>query len=468
MAKVTGIGGVFFKAKAPPSTACLALALVAAVGCSSSPSQPPEQDAAPLDVPSDTDAEMYFEPPECHKTPVEPADMAAAVSFTNALLQRLCEAHLECPSTLFASVKGCVAYGGYTLWSALPMELDVIRLAAASGTAVLLPGAASACLAAFEPGACRQTLPAPCQRPFAGTLGPDCDCRGGLACKSGFCSTLCYRCTASSAPDEPCANFTPCREDGVCVRRTCWSRTPGLESEPCHPWARLCAPGLVCAQQAGAGEYELVCQAPLLLGAQCDKKRVVSRCGVNLRCSGEGELATCTPKLQQGAACKDKASKKLPCVDELECLENPNGTYTCRAQVGLGQPCVISKDCLGVDSYCADPTPTQGAVCRVAPSLGETCRPTNWTKGEWKACLPPYYCRTSAQECLPFATQGAWCSSGDVYCAAGLQCIKNKCQHHKKFGQACGNKVGHCEPGLTCDAALKHCRYDKSCKWPVL
>lgn len=207
-------------------------------------------------------------------------------------------------------------------------------------------GEAEACSASLGAQACDDpSTPAACQ--LKGELANDQPCASGLQCSSGQCFLDSGIASATSYCGT-CKAFVP--EGGDCS-------------------ASACEPGLGCSSANR-------CIRGAAAGAPCGDR---FDCGGTLQCVG----GTCTPPLQQGAACSPGSTTGGSCetLKNLFCVQiGPSVTSTqCQPATfaAAGQPCGFDAgkiilcgaggDCTGIDET------TGKGTCTAALAEGAAC-----------------------------------------------------------------------------------------------
>jgi hypothetical protein len=238
-------------------------------------------------------------------------------------------------------------------------------------------------------------------------------CYASTDCEGGTCSyakTVCtgHDCTTSPACPGTCAPYAV--KGGFCLAPgppTC----PPNSGLTCDPFSHRCVP-------SGSEKLPVVDG-----GASCGLG--VANCGPGFFCDAPvfPDDGVCTPLIQDGGACDPLIPGS--CTSGLLCVGDDGGI--CRPPWPAGGACVAAGDGTGT-SGC-----DQGALC-----VDGGCLPLPSTGPclEGQCDSDASYC-SSTNKCVPFAPNGAACTS-ESQCASGL-CASNthKCVAELPLGAEC-------------------------------
>ncbi|MBK8172963.1 MAG: hypothetical protein IPK60_21885 [Sandaracinaceae bacterium] len=350
----------------------------------------------------------------------------------------------------------------------------------AAGNTVIVPSAATACLAELErayamcisPPASRES---PCGRVTvnAAPIGTRCYgevrlgnenalCANGegycnaaalnvcidLPIAGGACFHACVApsvcllavCVAASAEGRGCDEIADCTSGLLCIDRTCQLlRNVGMSCDSLQP----CRAGLHCASGTCAEG-----------AASCT---LSSDCGSGETCIGE-TVAECVPNVTEGENCDASA-----CADGLLC-DSSSGTGICRALPGEGDDCSWSGTC-SVGAFCE--RGSAGTTCRPKLGIGETCSaaagpsarparpgPIDPARDTETRCAAGLGCAADGT-CQPLPTDGMPCSA-DLLCAEGMICnttlITPTCATLGSSGATCFGD-DYCADDFYCDVS---------------
>lgn len=183
---------------------------------------------------------------------------------------------------------------------------------------------------------------------------------------------------------ETCQQGSTCEYDEASQKQIC-KKLPGL-GEAC---TAKCANGFC---------WEGKCEPPPI-GQPCDQyNEDIPPCPGELRCDGDREV--CLPRANQGSECDDTSD----CAQGLFC-ENYR---TCEPRRSAGAECNDDQECLE-ELHCSRDTYTCVADLR----LGESCDTSN------DYCAPGFYCDSDMRTCQRQGAGGAECSDNRA-CQSGV------------------------------------------------
>ncbi len=178
-----------------------------------------------------------------------------------------------------------------------------------------------------------------------------------------------------------------------------------------------------------------------------------------LRATGNGGLEAA---VEAGTVQFDE-EKAADCLDQYEGLAcgDDQPEDLCRSvvtgTVAEGQPCNITEECAGDDSFCVVGNACPGR-CAHRAALGESC--------EDRPCLDDLYCDFNDGRCKTPVGEGESCVEAD--CAEGLVCkgpegiCRARDDSRKQAGESCDFST-RCADGLTCALKEGAMTFDLEC-----
>lgn len=190
------------------------------------------------------------------------------------------------------------------------------------------------------------------------------------------------------------------------------------------------------------------------LGKRCNGPTTV--CVNNLVCRGASGAKTCKRLVGRAKDCTD--GSKYQCKSNFLCESNGGDATmkTCKVPRGTYKPCGNKQFTCKSFLQCRN-----GYCARTVP-LGAYCD----NKGRY--CAKNATCRGAEmyKKCKKRLTQGqSRCNNkGKFFCAAGLDCVDNKCVSKVGAGEPCNGAGRVCATGYSCRGPSGA----KTCKFPGL
>jgi hypothetical protein len=308
---------------------------------------------------------------------VSAADVSGAREFFTAYVEKLCDLDLTCGRSVlrYASVEQCQERMLLAFEQATPVELAAVHYDADRGATCLNALGVLSCDSSTGQGVALLTS---CTNVFQGDRGVGDACSSQAECKPGLdCAQTPFpgACRVppqlgEPCPDSLCADGLGCItiRDAATNTRETRCETLGALGAACGSQVRECELGLICDTsasepvcapfsalypKAGLGqtcaingqcepdqycgepvEGTRVCSQRVAGGGACDPSNPI-QCADRHYCSLTGEVGSCVPRLELGAAC----------IENTDCLAGDCITNTCRFRRFNGEACASDEEC---------------------------------------------------------------------------------------------------------------------------